>query len=69
MLPRTEILLIDLCDEIDNLKEEVLYWKNKYEEKNKKLNEVLDSSIKSSFMIQGNLIKAILDGDIIIKEK
>jgi len=32
MKQRSEILLTQLCDEIDFLKEEVEYWKSKYEQ-------------------------------------
>lgn len=48
---RINLMLSDLCDEIDSLTEEVLYWKRKYEEENKKYNNLLDRNIKGSWSV------------------
>ena len=59
---RSENLIIDLCNEIDDLHNEVEYWKHKYEESNKKLNSVLDSSIRHSYLVGLGMV-ALATGD------
>lgn len=49
-MKRYEILVADLCEEIDALKESVAYWRNKYEsernERNKESSKRLEESKK-----------------------
>ena len=43
-----EINTYQLCNQIDNLKEEVAYWQNKYEEEKAKNNEILNENFVSA---------------------
>lgn len=61
---RSDKLTSELCFEIDDLAEQVKYWKQKYEERNKEYNELMNSSIKHSQQMLGNLLTATLKGCI-----
>lgn len=41
MKPRSEILMVDLCEEIDHWKSEAEYWKGQYESEVKESNRHL----------------------------
>lgn len=45
---RIDILTADLCDEIDDLKEAVEYWKSKYERERAELDRMISERIIDS---------------------
>lgn len=65
---RIDSLIYNLCEEIDTLKEDVEYWKSKYEEMNKKYNDSLDASIKYSHKMGLSMV-AIATNDRELSEK
>lgn len=54
----------ELCEEIDFLKAETKYWKDMYEEINKKYMNLLGSNIKHNEAIMGNILKLCLSMDV-----
>lgn len=60
-MQRAERLILGLCDEIDEWREEAAHWKAKYEELNEKYNNVLDSGIKASQRTSLGMLAIALD--------
>ncbi len=63
MIPRTEFLINDLCEEIDFYKEQMLHYKKLYEESEAKYSKLLDDSYKHSTDMCGIMIKSLLSAD------
>lgn len=55
--PRQERLTHELCEEIDELKQAVSYWKEKYEQLNKDYFELSDNYQKSNMETIGSLFQ------------
>ena len=53
-----------LCNEIDDLEQQVVYWREMYEKCNREYNDLMNSSIKHSQQMMGNLLLATLNRTI-----
>lgn len=63
MIPRTAILINDLCETVDFYKEQMLHYKKLYEESEAKYSKLLDDSYKHSAEMCGITIKSLLSSD------
>jgi len=50
-MSRIDLVISELCDEIDDLSSAAEFWRNKYLEVNAKYNDALTSSIKQSHAV------------------
>lgn len=61
MMPRYDILVSDLCEEIDELREQRDYYKKMYEEERNKFSAHIDQSLKNSWEGMGNWMNFLLN--------
>jgi hypothetical protein len=60
MWKRFDILISDLCEELDREKENSLYWKDKYEQVVKEKEELFQSSVDHNKKMLGNMLSFAL---------
>jgi hypothetical protein len=60
-----EIKFRELCNEIDYWKELSFYYKELYEQEKKKKFDMLNESIEHGKAMMGNVLKLLLDEDIV----
>ena len=62
-MKREEILVMDLCHEIDYWKNQARVWKKKYDELNDEHNQMVKESIAHGSAMMGNFMMLALHSD------